>query len=152
MPPVPDTSLEDYFRLIESRFSNPKIGDTIPRLAQDGSNRQPKFILPSTADRLAHGLDITGLALVSALWCRYFEGTSDSGKPIVFNDPGADRLHKAALASRTDPTAFLGLGDIFGAIGTDPRFVARFTRAIESLRSLGTVATLKRYIDDKLAD
>ncbi|MBC7311129.1 MAG: mannitol dehydrogenase family protein, partial [Rhizobium sp.] len=152
VPPVPDTSLEDYFRLIESRFSNPKIGDTIPRLAQDGSNRQPKFILPSTADRLARDLDVTGLALVSALWCRYLEGTTDSGKPIVFNDPSAERLHAAALSSQGDPTAFLALGDIFGAIGTDPRFVARFTRAIGSLRSIGTAATLKQYLDGKLAD
>lgn len=58
IPPVPNTNLGDYYKLIETRFSNPKIGDTIPRLAQDGSNRQPKFILPSTADRLARGKDV----------------------------------------------------------------------------------------------
>ncbi|MFN6987031.1 MAG: hypothetical protein ACK4OI_19605, partial [Rhizobium oryzihabitans] len=56
IPPVPDTDLNEYFSLIERRFLNPKIGDTIPRLAQDGSNRQPKFILPSTADRLERDL------------------------------------------------------------------------------------------------
>ena len=142
---------QDYFALIENRFSNPKIGDTIPRLAQDGSNRQPKFILPSTADRLAKGLDVQGLALVSALWCRYFEGTSDGGKAIVFNDPSADRLHAAALASRTDPQAFIGMTDIFGAVGTDARFQKRYREAIDSLRSNGTAATLQRYIDGTLA-
>ncbi|WP_244487655.1 mannitol dehydrogenase family protein, partial [Aureimonas sp. Leaf460] len=67
VPPVPNTDLGDYVALIERRFANPKIGDTISRLAQDGSNRQPKFILPSTADRLAKGEDVEGLALVSAL-------------------------------------------------------------------------------------
>jgi mannitol 2-dehydrogenase len=152
VPPVPDTSLQDYFSLIENRFANPKIGDTIPRLAQDGSNRQPKFILPSTADRLAKGLDVQGLALVSALWCRYFEGTSDGGKAIAFNDPSAERLHAAALASRSDPAAFIGLGDIFGSVGSDVRFQTRFGQAIESLRSRGTAATLQRYIDGTLAD
>lgn len=151
VPPVPNTSLQDYFKLIETRFSNPKIGDTIPRLAQDGSNRQPKFILPSTADRLAKGLDVQGLALVSALWCRYFEGTSDGGKAIVFNDPSADRLHAAAVASRTDPMAFIGLADIFGSVGADPRFQKRYGEAIDSLRSHGTAATLQRYIDGNLA-
>lgn len=65
IPPVPNTDLGDYYELIETRFSNPKIGDTIPRLAQDGSNRQPKFILPSTADRLARGR----MSWVSR-WCR----------------------------------------------------------------------------------
>ena len=71
VPPVPDTDLADYFALIERRFSNPKIGDTIRRLCLDGSNRQPKFIMPSIADRLARGLPVEGLALASALWCRY---------------------------------------------------------------------------------
>ena len=68
VPPVPDTDLDDYFKLIDRRFSNPKIGDTITRLCLDGSNRQPKFILPSAADRLKQGKSVTGLALVSALW------------------------------------------------------------------------------------
>ena len=63
VPPVPDTELEDYFQLIERRFSNPKIGDTIRRLCLDGSNRQPKFILPTIADRLKAGKSVTGLAL-----------------------------------------------------------------------------------------
>lgn len=151
VPPVPDTSLAEYYALIERRFANPKIGDTIPRLAQDGSNRQPKFILPSTADRLAKGLDVVGLALVSALWCRYFEGVSDSGKAIVFNDVNAERLQMAALASRQDPKAFLALGDIFGGVGTNSRFVLRFTGALASLRENGTAATLQKYLDGKLA-
>ena len=51
----PDTDLDDYYKLIERRFSNPKIGDTITRLCLDGSNRQPKFILPDLADRLKAG-------------------------------------------------------------------------------------------------
>jgi mannitol 2-dehydrogenase len=151
VPPVPNTSLQDYYTLIENRFSNPKIGDTIPRLAQDGSNRQPKFILPSTADRLAKGLDVQGLALVSALWCRYFEGTSDGGKTIAFNDPNAERLHTAALASRSDPMAFIGITDIFGSVGSDPRFQKRLAEAIDSLRSRGAAATLQSYIDGTLA-
>ncbi|MCD2174321.1 mannitol dehydrogenase family protein [Rhizobium sp. C4] len=150
VPPVPKTSLADYFDLIDRRFSNPKIGDTIPRLAQDGSNRQPKFILPATAARLAKGQDVTGLSLVSALWCKYFEGVSDSGKAIVFNDESAERLQKAALASRDDPRVFLALGDIFGEVGTNPRFVESFSKALASLRTKGTAATLSDYIDGKL--
>lgn len=150
VPPVPDTDLDDYFRLIERRLLNPKIGDTIPRLCQDGSNRQPKFILPSTADRLAQGLPVTGLALVSALWCRYLEGTTDSGKPVVFNDPNAERIHAAALASRADPMAFLAMGDIFGSLGENPVFCTAFAHALALLRDEGTAATLQRYLDNRL--
>ena len=63
VPPVPGVVLEDYYHLIHRRFSNPKIGDTIPRLAFDGSNRQPKFIVPVARDRLKAGgsIDCAGL-------------------------------------------------------------------------------------------
>ena len=150
VPPVPDTSLEDYFDLIERRFLNPKIGDTIPRLAQDGSNRQPKFILPSTADRLAKGLDIIGLSLVSALWCRYFAGTSDSGKAIVFNDASADRLHSAALQAKDDPGAFLVFDDLFGEVAKSELFRQRFAHALGTLWREGTAKTLELYLSDEL--
>nr|WP_272213485.1 mannitol dehydrogenase family protein [Marinicella sp. W31]MDC2879442.1 mannitol dehydrogenase family protein [Marinicella sp. W31] len=151
VPPVPDTDLTGYYELIARRFANPKIGDTIERLALDGSNRQPKFILPSTASRLEKGLDVVGLALVSALWCRYFEGTSDSGRAIRFNDENADRLHKAALESRRDPMVFLEERDIFASVADSQIFRARFASALESLRSAGTAKTLTRYIAGELA-
>ncbi|MFK3780856.1 mannitol dehydrogenase family protein [Agrobacterium sp. NPDC089420] len=152
IPPVPDTNLADYFGLIERRFLNPKIGDTIPRLAQDGSNRQPKFILPSTADRLARGEDIVGLSLVSALWCRYFQGTSDSGREIAFNDASAERLQAAAIKAKDDPMAFLALEDIFGAVAESELFRKRFAHALKTLWQEGTAKTLQLYLDDKLAE
>ena len=152
IPPVPDTDLNDYYALIERRFSNPKIADTIPRLAQDGSNRQPKFILPSTADRLERGEDIVGLSLVSALWCRYFAGTSDSGKAIVFNDANADRLQAAAAKAKHDPDAFLVFDDIFGDVGKSDLFRRRFAHALRTLWEKGTRQTLQLYLDGKLAE
>ncbi len=152
MPPVPDTNLDEYFQLIERRFLNPKIGDTIPRLAQDGSNRQPKFILPSTADRLAQGQDIVGLSLVSALWCRYFAGTTDSGQKIVFNDASAAKLQAAALQARDDPNAFLAFPEIFGAVSGSDHFRLRFAHALKSLWTRGTAETLRLYLDDRLLE
>ena len=151
VPPVPDTSLADYFKLIEHRFLNPKIADTIPRLAQDGSNRQPKFILPSTLDNLRQGRDVVGLALVSALWCRYFFGKSDSSKEIVFNDASADRLHEAAVKAKDDPAAFLVFDDIFGDVAKSDLFRKRFAHALKTLWEKGTKETLQLYLDGKLA-
>lgn len=151
VPPVPDTSLADYFKLIERRFLNPKIADTIPRLAQDGSNRQPKFILPSTLDNLRQGRDVVGLALVSALWCRYFFGKSDSGKDIIFNDASAERLHEAAVKAKDDPAAFLAFDDIFGEVAKSDLFRKRFAHALKTLWEKGTKETLQLYLDGKLA-
>ncbi|HEV7718691.1 MAG TPA: mannitol dehydrogenase family protein [Arsenicitalea sp.] len=146
VPPVPDTDLEDYYQLIERRFANPKIGDTITRLCLDGSNRQPKFILPSVADRLKAGQSVTGLALVSAFWCRYCAGTTDSGKPIAPNDPNWDRLQAAALKAKTDPLAFLAMEDIFGDIAKNQTYITAFVNALSTIWTHGTPETLTRYL------
>jgi mannitol 2-dehydrogenase len=146
VPPVPDVNLNGYFQLISDRFSNPKVGDTIPRLCLDGSNRQPKFILPSTRDRLRQGLGVTGLALESALWCRYCAGTSDSGREIPPNDDSHARLKAAALAAKSDPMAFLELGDIFGDIAQSEVFRVAFADALRRLWSDGTAKVLQDYI------
>ncbi|UXM96606.1 mannitol dehydrogenase family protein (plasmid) [Bartonella sp. HY329] len=147
VPPVPNINLQDYLALIERRFSNPKIGDTISRLAQDGSNRQPKFILPSIADRLKDDQDVKGLALASALWCRYFEGTTDSGRKIIFNDDKADQLHQAAVKAKNDPSVFLAMDDIYGRLAESALFQRRFSEALNSLYENGTRATLNNYIN-----
>jgi mannitol 2-dehydrogenase len=151
VPPVPGVDLAAYVQLIARRFANPEIGDTIRRLAYDGSNRQPKFILPSTRDRLAVGAGVAGLALVSALWCRSCAGTDDAGAPLAVEDENAARLTGAALAAKREPSAFLALRDIFGELADVAPFRAAFGTALESLWREGTRATLQRYLDGRLA-
>ena len=146
VPPVPDTDLGQYFELIQRRFANPKIGDTIRRLCLDGSNRQPKFILPTVADRLAAGQSIAGLALVSAFWARYCYGETESGASIAPNDPNWDRLTTLAREAKSDPAAWLSMTDIFGALGTNPAYLAAFTKALADIWRLGTKTTLERYL------
>ncbi len=146
VPPVPDTDLADYYQLIERRFSNPKIGDTISRLCLDGSNRQPKFILPSASDRVKAGASVTGLALVSALWARYCYGESDSGRVIGPNDPSWDRLTAQAAKAKESPAAWLEMTDIFGSLAADAAYRGAFTHALSSLWTLGTRETLTRYL------
>lgn len=150
VPPVPGTDLGDYFSLIERRFANPKIGDTIARLCQDGSNRQPKFILPSAADRLKAGAGVTGLSLVSALWCRYCTGVSDSGRAIAPNDPNAERLKEAADRAKGDAQAFLALSDIFGDTGKSPVFADAFARNLRTVWEKGARGTLEAYLAGSL--
>jgi mannitol 2-dehydrogenase len=150
VPPVPDTNLADYFALCQRRFANPKIGDTTRRLALDGSNRQPKFIIPSALDRVNSGNSINGLALVSALWCRYCYGITDSGAVIEPNDPSWDRLTAQAHLAKDDPRAWLAMTDIYGDLARNPTFIAAFTHALTTLWSIGSKATLERYLADSL--
>ncbi len=151
VPPVPDTDIADYYKLIVRRFSNPKIADTISRLCLDGSNRQPKFIIPSIADRLKAGKSVTGLALESALWCRYCYGETDSGKPIAPNDPSQwDRLQAHARRAKADPGAWLEMTDIYGDIAKSETFREAFAKALVMLWQDGTKVTLERYIANQL--
>jgi mannitol 2-dehydrogenase len=147
VPPVPGTDLAEYKALIEGRFANPKIADTIPRLCFDGSNRQPKFILPSVADRLRRTQSVQGLALVCAFWCRYCYGQTDSGALIAPNDPNWQRLQRQARMAKTDPEAWLAMSDIFGDVAQDECYVSAFSHALAEVWGRGTRHALTRYVD-----
>jgi mannitol 2-dehydrogenase len=144
--PVPGTDLVDYQILIDRRFSNPKIGDTIRRLCLDGSNRQPKFIVPPIADRLKAGQSIDGLALESALWCRYCFGKTDSGAVIEPNDPNWDALQVRAKLAKDNPLVWLEMADIYGEVGTHPEMQKKFTHYLNAIWKDGVERTVKSYV------
>ena len=150
VPPAPGVVLEEYYQLIERRFSNPRIGDTVRRLCLDGSNRQPKFIIPTIAARLAAGGSTVGLALESALWCRYCFGTTDSDAPIEPNDPNWDRMQATARQAKDDPAAWLAMEDIYGAVGKAKPFADAFAVSLKTLWEVGARATLTRYLSGSL--
>lgn len=146
IPPVPDTNLGDYYRLIVERFSNPEVADTERRLCLDGSNRQPKFIVPSIRDALEAGGSVEGLALVSAMWCRYCFGETDSGTHIPPNDPDWDALVARSKAAKTRPAAWLEMRAVYGDLGQDARFAGAFERWLNRLWAVGTKQTLTEYL------
>jgi len=146
VPPVPGTDLADYYRTIEKRFSNRSIADTIDRLCFDGSNRQPKFILPTALDSIRINHRASGLALVSALWCRYCHGETDSGRSIAANDSIWDRLQATAKAARESPSQWLSMTDIYGELGANSVFARDFASHLVSLWQRGTTSTLQDYI------
>ncbi len=149
VPAIPGVDLSDYYRIMAGRFANEAVGDTIPRLCLDGSNRQPKFILPTIRDRLDAGLPVDGLALEVALWCRYCAGTDEAGKPIEIDDIAAERLRDRARKAKDDPAAWLSMADIFGRLGENPVFRAAFDKALEALWSAGVEATVAAYVGDR---
>ncbi|WP_186418165.1 mannitol dehydrogenase family protein [Bosea sp. CS1GBMeth4] len=145
VPPVPGTDLRAYRRTVERRLANPTIADTIGRLCRDGSDRQPKFILPTLRDALATGRGIDGLALVCAFWCRYCHGESESGAPVTAEDPIWPRLRERARMAKAEPAAWLGMRDIYGSLAQEPRFSAAFGAALRAIWAEGTRAVLERY-------
>ena len=146
VPPVPGVHLPDYKALILERFSNPMVADTVRRLALDGSNRQPKFIVPSIRDGLAAGRNVDGLILLSALWCRYCEGVSESGAVIAPNDPSWDTLSARAAQARTRPQAWLEMTEVYGDLGQDPRAADAFARTLRDVYARGSRAVMANYL------
>jgi mannitol 2-dehydrogenase len=150
VPPVPNTDLGDYFKKIEERFANPKIADTIRRLCLDGSNRQPKFIIPSIADRIKTGAGLDGLALESAMWCRYCYGTTESNRDIEPNDPNWDRLVSASRAAKDNPMIWLEMEDIYGTVGQAALFRERFALMLRKVWAEGVERVLQGYLQNSL--
>ena len=143
---VPNTDLTEYYAKIVERFSNPEVADTERRLCLDGSNRQPKFIVPPLRDALALGQKAEGLALVSALWCRYCAGKSDNGTTIEPNDPNWDALQACAIAAQSNPQAWLEQRTIYGDLADHPTFPATFAAQLARVRDHGCEAALRAYI------
>ena len=149
--PIPGVDFGEYFANVERRFSNAAVADTIPRLCQDGSNRQPKFILPVTAERLAAGRPVPGTALEVALWCRYCAGTDEEGREIALDDPIAKDLRESALRARANPAAFLEIASVFGPLGQDAEFQRTFAAALNSLWEHGVRKTITAYVEEAKA-
>ncbi|KJS16340.1 MAG: mannitol dehydrogenase [Hoeflea sp. BRH_c9] len=146
VPVIEGVSLTDYVAVVARRFSNSALGDTIPRLCLDGSNRQPKFILPTIGERLSAGQSIKGLALEVALWAHYCAGVRDDGEAIDIDDPNAARLRDHARAAQKDPAAFLAMPDIFGTLAESPNFVEVFVAALRRLQTNPTRTVLADYL------
>ena len=143
---VPGMTPEAYVDLIHRRFSNPRIVDTVRRVAFDGSSRHTGFLLPTLREALKAGTPIEGLALTEALWARMCEGTREDGSEIAPNDPIWDKLNAAAKAARSDPQAWLNQRDLYGDLAEDTRFATAFTKWLQLIWEDGTEAALRTYI------
>ena len=145
---VPGMAPLNYVDLIDRRFSNPEIVDTVRRVAFDGSSRQTGFVLPTLRDALAKGAPVEGLALSQAIWARMCEGTRQDGSTIAPNDPIWDSLNAAAKAARSDPGAWLAQRDLYGDVAENAVFKESFERQLMLIWDEGVEAALRAYLRD----
>ena len=143
---VPGMMPADYVDLIDSRFSNPEIIDTVRRVAFDGSSRQTGFILPTLRDALAAGTPTSGLALSQAIWARMCEGTREDGSQIAPNDPIWNVLNTAAKAAKTNPQAWLDQGNLYGDLAQHNTFATQFSDWLTLIWADGVEAALRHYL------
>jgi mannitol 2-dehydrogenase len=139
---LPGIDLEAYMTTLIERFGNPRMRDTLVRLATDGSNRMPTFTLPAIRENLDAGRPIRlGSAMVAA-WAEYWAliGRGEIVAPEVPDDVHAAEMTAAALDPR--PQAFVELGVLFGDLEQREAFVQEYLSARRSLVERGVHATL----------
>ena len=145
---VPGFTPPEYLDLIEHRFSNPRIVDTVRRVAFDGSSRHPGFLLPSIRERLAAGAPTDGLALVEALWARMCTGTREDGSAIEANDPIWEELVVAAKAARQEPSAWLELPAVYcQEIAGNAAFQTAFAAHLTRIYDVGVTTAIQAYLN-----
>jgi len=143
LKPVPGVDLTAYQHMLIERYRNPEVRDTLARLCAESSDRIPKWLLPVVREQLAVNGRITNAAAIVASWARYAEGVDEQGEPIEVVDRLRDELVPVAQTQRQVPLAFLENRALFGDLIDDPRFVEAYLSALESLHSVGALATVQ---------
>ena len=146
LKPLPGISYDEYLEKVLVRFSNSEIKDTIARLAFSGSDRQPKFVLPTLRDALAANGPVDGLALEVALWCRYCTCVDEDNNTIELEDIHAAELKRRAIEAIERPGAFLEFSEVFGSLSENTRFLNAFARWLTAIHENGVRATIQKYL------
>lgn len=145
LAPVPGIDLDTYVDTLFERFSNASIADTLARLAQDASDRMPKFVLGAARDNLAAGRDVSIAAAMCAAWAAGVRGRGEDGSEILLDDQAAGPMSEAARCEDRAqvPESFLGLEQIFGSLGEATVFIEAFREAWGRLERDGVRALMR---------
>jgi mannitol 2-dehydrogenase len=147
IPPVPGIDLTVYKDTLITRFKNRKIGDAVLRLAEDGSQKIPNFVLKPLVDTIRNGTPHDAIVLALAGWARFLAGNDETGKPIPVKDPEGRAVSQAAKRALDDPETFfktIGLKDI-DKTELD-KLASVFTQFLKSLYKKGAGKTLEDFI------
>jgi mannitol 2-dehydrogenase len=144
--PVEGIDLKVYKDTLLSRFSNRNIGDTVLRLAQDGSKKIPISVLNPLLETITAGTGRRAIVLALAFWARFLDGTDEAGAPIPLDDPAGAAAAAAAKKARQDPAEFLRVIGVHGAGAEAFRdLTAEFGEDLEKIYRLGTKKTLETF-------
>lgn len=90
---LPDEELDKYCAALVERFSNPRLADSLRRIAADGSEKLRVRILPVMAERGGPAQAPSGVAAVAA-WVAWVTQESRAGREV--SDPRVSRITEAA--------------------------------------------------------
>ncbi len=136
---VPGIDLAEYKATLIERFANPAIKDTVERVNTDAPLN---ILVDPIRDRLQADAGIELLALALAAWLRRVRGEDEQGQPIDIRHPLAALLREKAIEGGESPAPLLGITQLFGETGTDPRLLAPVGHYLSALYRTGSQATL----------
>ncbi len=139
LPPVPGIDLEAYKATLIERFANPAIKDTVERVNTDAPLN---ILVDPIRDRLRTGGTVELLSLALAAWLRRIRGEDEQGQVIEIRHPLAALLQEKAAEGGPDPRPLLGIAQLFGETGADPRLVEPVGRWLAALYERGSRETL----------
>ncbi len=121
-----------YIELIEGRFTNKLIADSIERICTDGFAKFGIFIRPTLEGCFAAG-QIPAFTIRSiAAWFHYACLKMNGVRDYAYHEPNWDRLEP--LLNREDPEAFLSAPSLFGDLAVrHPEFTKEFERQLQYL-------------------
>ena len=129
MPKDIPIDLTAYIKLIEQRFVNKAIGDSITRICNDGYAKFSIFVRPTLEGCFAAG-QVPAFTIRSiAAWFHYACGIKEGRADWTYNEPNWDRL-KPKL-DRANTIEFLSCPALFGDVAKKhPEFVSEFERQL----------------------
>lgn len=148
LDPVPGVDLPTYRAGLLERFGNTAIRDELARIAVDGSQRMPKFVLPSIAEQAARGAPLRRLGFVVACWFRFLAGRDRRGRELALVDPLAAELRRRALQGGPDPGPLLSTPGLFGTLPGNPAFVSAVEAGLGDLYRRGPEIALLHALAD----
>lgn len=144
--PVSGLTPAQYVKLVEKRFLNPSVKDTVRRVCFDGSSRHPGFVLPSLRDALVQNTAISGLAFAEAAWAKMCLGRRENGSEIAPNDPSWDTLKTCAQRAVANPCIWLEQQNIYGDLVENTRFRNAFCKWFQILATQGVNPAIQSYL------
>jgi mannitol 2-dehydrogenase len=139
LPEVPGIDLPAYKATLIERFANPAIKDTVERVNTDAPLN---VLVDPIRDRLHAGASVDLLALALAAWLRRVRGEDEQRQPIEIRHPLAGELRAKAIEGGPDPRPLLGIAQLFGSAGLDPRLQQPVGHWLASLYAKGACQTL----------
>ena len=137
-----------YAEMLIRRFSNPAIGDQMLRLCSNGAAKMPVYLQDNTVGTLKRGSEHRRVAFVLAAYAEYIPGRDDKGDTYPLDEPHLSEADKL-LAADPDLKAALDMSMFAGwELASYGAFAEDFARCRESIRRLGTAATLRALLQD----